>query len=363
MINSASDYEYVDVTGHESCIKGGIMPKRSGGAKKAMRYEDYLFLMEGLLERQNWMQRYGAPAKTRPWLGRMAGFGAWAWNLVAKAKTEGLEHVRIGETGPGNFCDAEQPIPTNATSPTDWQHDFRDAIARVADRKPHIEELEFKAGKPMKKDDLEKAFRNLKKLTRTWVNFSDYYGYIWGETKHRTHRAGRRQVPDAPTVDVFEDYDEPGEWEDGPGAPLYSHSSTGEHKAFPDDDESDVWWSAAFAEHEWRLGTLDWFPYAKSAKAVMVMNTWWSYEKESGGTESESHDDAFTVDVTVREGMDGRSVLDFSSINMDGLIANALSRNGLPVRHEPTNVPWEEQQVDISAMWLIVDNEFPATPE
>lgn len=54
MLNDASKYECLDVTGLEGFITGGIMPKRDtngDGSWRAMKYEDLLFLKEAYLER------------------------------------------------------------------------------------------------------------------------------------------------------------------------------------------------------------------------------------------------------------------------------------------------------------------------
>ena len=57
MLNSATDYEYVNVTGLSSFIKGNILPVRmasANGSDMQIRYEDYLFLLEAYYERMNW---------------------------------------------------------------------------------------------------------------------------------------------------------------------------------------------------------------------------------------------------------------------------------------------------------------------
>jgi len=54
MLDDASKYECLDVTGLEGFIEGSIMPKRdlrNDGSWRAMRYEDLLFLKEAYLER------------------------------------------------------------------------------------------------------------------------------------------------------------------------------------------------------------------------------------------------------------------------------------------------------------------------
>ncbi len=54
MLDDASKYECLDVTGLEGFITGDIMPKRDlrkDGSWRAMRYEDLLFLREAYLER------------------------------------------------------------------------------------------------------------------------------------------------------------------------------------------------------------------------------------------------------------------------------------------------------------------------
>lgn len=53
MLDDASKYECLDVTGLEGFITGSIMPKRDilgNGSSRAMRYEDLLFLKEAYLE-------------------------------------------------------------------------------------------------------------------------------------------------------------------------------------------------------------------------------------------------------------------------------------------------------------------------
>ena len=61
MLNSPSDYEFINVSDVGSFIHGNVLPVRftaasSGGKYATCNYEDYLYLLEAYYERMNYDQ-------------------------------------------------------------------------------------------------------------------------------------------------------------------------------------------------------------------------------------------------------------------------------------------------------------------
>lgn len=150
MISRVADYEMVDVSGLGRFVKGQILPVREGGAKRALKYEDLLFLKEGKLERQNWTLAANAAAKAN----KAAAPSRWLRkNVFESAVCSGTW---------SEYRDANKEITEGMTAYGPIEAIVGNVVMLGS----------FNAGRTaFKLEKLEKAYENMEKLKRT------LYGY------------------------------------------------------------------------------------------------------------------------------------------------------------------------------------------
>lgn len=329
MISDAGGYECVDLAGIEAAVRGAIMPKRQGGAKLAMKYEDLLFLLEGKLERSRW--RTG-------WTGERAKPGGILMSMkeflrAAKAAGRGEDMVNLSD-----FVRNDAPLPSGVTEI--WSKEtYQDAgeydpCAALGGR-PELEEIGTGATALMRMSDVESAHRNLARLTRTLESVDVFKSGRWREwTVAWFEKDGEEQSEETLT-----------EWQNATPGTVYDYSGTPNGSTVREIE-------ATVSDGVTRR-------WASSAKLLMKVHT-----IVDGGVSTERGKewlDMVAVDCQVA---DGGAI----SWNADpGTIAKQmLSRHGEGHVTEPTRTEEGTTKgvtVIIQGAHLCIDHAFPATPE
>lgn len=329
MISDAGGYECVDLAGIEAAVRGAIMPKRQGGAKLAMKYEDLLFLLEGKLERSRW--RTG-------WTGERAKPGGILMSMkeflrAAKAAGRGTDMVDLPD-----FVRNDAPLPSGVTEI--WSKEtYQDAgeydPSAALGGRPELEEIGTGARALMRMSDVEAAHRNLARLTRTLERVAVFKS---GRQRDRSvawfEKDGEEQSEETVT-----------EWQNATPGMVYEYSG----------------WPNASTVREIEATVSDGVTrrWASSAKLLMEVNT-----IVDGGLSTERGKewlDMVAVDCQVA---DGGAI----SWQADpGTIAKQmLSRHGEGHVTEPTRTEegtTKAVTVTVGRAWLAIDHAFPATPE
>lgn len=300
----------VDVTGLERFVKGEILPMREGGAKRALKYEDLLFLKEGKLERQNWTLAANAAAKAN----KVAAPSRWM----------------------------EKDVFESAVCSGTWS-DYRDANKEITEGLKNYGPIEdivgdvvalgnYEAGRTPKLERLEKAYENIGKLKRTLGTFH-LNGWeervIWKEFDWRTGTVIEEGTSDWWARDIY----------------IY------EHIVFP--------FAANRAEaqlHEFRL-TGDvisevQYPYAKRAWAIFYVLT----DVNGGGGE-----DYLVKECSVTPAANGQPArVRLASVDFVAIAQEALGRHGGTYKTEPA-LDGGNQSVMLHERRLLVEHGFPAS--
>ena len=154
MISAAADYEYVDTTGLSAFITGGILPVRmasADGSERVLRYEDYLFLLEGYYERANWN---ASPSVSVQPSGRVLDETAMLGATILSATAN-----------PAGFVNAAVTLPTAVAAA---QSSASVAAALGLSNAPLLSPTY--SDKPLSKEEVCKSFWNLKLCKRTLVS-------------------------------------------------------------------------------------------------------------------------------------------------------------------------------------------------
>lgn len=329
MISDAGGYECVDLAGIEAAVRGAIMPKRQGGAKLAMKYEDLLFLLEGKLERSRW--RTG-------WTGERAKPGGILMSMkeflrAAKAAGRGKDMVYLWD-----FLRNDAQLPSGVTEiwskETYQDAEEYDTYAALGGR-PELEEIGTGARALMRMSDVEAAHRNLARLTRTLESVDVFKSGRWRErTVDWFEKDGEEQSEETVT-----------EWQNAtPGTVYYyrgtpNGSTVGEVEATVSDGVTRRW--------------------ASSAKLLMEVHT-----IMDGGLSTERGKEWLEMVAVDCQVADGGAI----SWNADPetIAKQMLSRHGEGHVTEPTRTEeetWKSVTVTVARAWLAIDHAFPATPE
>jgi len=328
MIDSVADYEMVDVTGLERFVKGEILPVREGGAKRALKYEDLLFLKEGKLERQNWTQAANAAAKAN----KAAAPSRW----LRKATFESA--VCSGTWR--DYRDADKEI-TEGIVPV------ADRAALIGDNPPTVEgaiaELvgdevalgNFDAGRTLKLERLEMAYENMGKLKRTLEGV--FANVLWT----RRGRWHDKNWPDG--EDPYERY---GTWNMNYNL-LYWFRGT--------DNSSSV------MEFEEGLKTRA-YPYAVKAWLILPIRT-----DVDGGISTERGKawiDLKVIEcgVTQREAESGLAKVSWQDLAGATIAQEILGSHGETYYGEPTRVEGtKDQSLMLGEAYILIEHDFPAS--
>lgn len=329
MISDAGGYECVDLAGIEAAVRGAIMPKRQGGAKLAMKYEDLLFLLEGKLERSRW--RTG-------WTGERAKPGGILMSMkeflrAAKAAGRGKDMVDLSD-----FVRNDAPLPSGVTEI--WSKEtYQDAgeydTYAAVGGSPELEEIGTGATALMRMSDVESAHRNLARLTRTLESVDVFKS---GRQRERTvvwfEKDGEEQSEETLT-----------EWQNGMPGTVYEYSGT------PN--------ASTVREIEATVSDGVTRRWASSAKLLMEVHT-----IVDGGVSTERGKEWLEMVAVDCQVADGGAI----SWQADpGTIAKQmLSRHGEGHVTEPTRTEegtTKDVEVTVGRAWLAIDHAFPATPE
>ena len=170
MITSASGYEFVNVTNPSLAgfISGHILPKRdldANGSSRDVKYEDYLFLLEALYERNNW--------------------GAVPSVTVTPARRSLMESALrgavIGTSTAAGYIDRNATLPTVLVSTTQ-------ALSILQTLNAAVSLLPVTITRDLNPDNVRKMFLNLSLLKRSWKSLSwTDIATSWTDTRIYTH--------------------------------------------------------------------------------------------------------------------------------------------------------------------------------
>lgn len=316
---TAGDYEILDVTGRESFITGQIMPKRTG-AKRCMKYEDLLFLKEGLLERN------GKYSLDRDNITRVSPPGRiFRWDVFrGSVETSGGYVNPEGEMPEGPFelsggVDAQMKIIAELGGNVVPEY--------VPYSKPFALKMEY----------LEKAFRNLGKMTRTVKSVS---------ARQISRQTGINRWNDGI------DYDIP---VGGVGDDLYVYAWTGQEV-----EEDD--YRGAYGETNVVAGDGIRLPYAKEAWLFAEGEI--SYGRNDiNGSDEHHHFVVKICECTVeQEAQSKNRRITMGSVNLRSIARGVAQHFGMPFVESNASHS-EGGWADIYDPFLVIDHEFPATPE
>ena len=322
MINSVAGYEMVDVTGLGRFVTGGILPVREGGARRALKYEDLLFLMEGKLERQNWTLAANTAAKASK---------AAAPGRFLRTETFGSALCR-GVAISYYYRDKEKEITEGITAAGSESggsdtRDYARALNQIVGDEVTLEMIEI--GRALKSETLEKAYENMGKLKRTLDRIE--MNELWQGRRSRWHA---RDWRDRETYGPWgEDYTR-----------LYEYGGATDH--------------AEVHEFEETTGSKQ-YPYAKNAWLVLFVNT-----RRGPDWDATQWLDAVTIKCAVDRAENGQPATVRWPALSSGTVAQAvLASHGETYRDGPTKTQQgtESQSVTAEIPYLLVEHEFPAS--
>lgn len=338
MLNSASDYEFLDMSGLEGYVKGEIFPKRSN--KRLFKYEDLLFLQEGKLERKNWRPSEDEPEKVKPY-SRFELLGDAPRNKKGFLGATYLEDLNLSK-----FIDHKRRIESGIKS-FKWKSKGSYALAddtefmkenwdwfRYGDDL-ELDAIEATAGSPVKIRDLEAAYSNLGKLRRTAYN--PLITELFSNLRYKKWTKGYDSIRE-------ESYETFGEW-DADSIFRYQFDSS-----YTDDGEG---WSSTLYEIDVAGAPKLEFPFEIPGKVWIAGLFDSEYEN---GRASNEHGEAWR-DVVIAPYTGETSTL----ITM---LRDVVQAHGRSFRTSPEKIgtEWESTSVQAEDFCLIVDNDFPATP-
>ncbi len=268
MLNSAADYKCVDVTGLEGFITGDPLPKRdirADGSRRAVKYEDALFLAEAWEERCRWNGVPQTREEMRLKRGNLSLTGL-TWGTGADESAPGLLSYCIdGEHRPNvdgvyasfmkrdfTFASAYTDIDTGG----DATYDIGDFLGGLGVNAIDYEPLTkwryggSGHGGKLDADLLRTAYWNLGLAKRTWIG-------IGGDALISHTTIDRWSSPDG--VDIRHDTDE----YDGFDGTLYSFGGTGVAGN-----------SLRKPTYTWRSAVDVAWPWVTGAKLLLMVESW-----------------------------------------------------------------------------------------
>lgn len=343
MINSVAGYEMVDVTGLGRFVTGGILPVREGGARRALKYEDLLFLKEGKLERTNWRLAANTAAKAN----KAAAPSRWLEkNAIVAATCSGTW---------GEYRDAEKEmeegiynIKTEDAQGTWHGKTTEEVIEEVAGSVVALDAVDW--GRTPKLEKLEKAYENMGKLKRTLmeINVYDILASEQGETIEKEWDKNGNLVRSQTTQN---------------GATTWTYVYVSEGQGWPE--------GSIREGYVIRNGTLlsptdVAMPYAKKAWILIVgLFEKWKTSRNAP-TEYVGSWDIAVRELTVTPGQNGQpATVSLAGLDLDGIMEEMMGNQGVTMYDEPQMltgyVTTENINADFSTAYLLIEHEFPAT--
>lgn len=353
MIAKADEYLEVDTSGCEGCITGQLLPNRSKGTDGKgwiVRYEDLLFLKEGKMERLHWKDGPGQK-ETRP---------PRSISIAKANEALRLMGERTGGLREGDWCDAQTQIGEgegwtdgavklkeiyNEGNKNDVVDGNPDCLTEYAGMTVavELENAEVK-NHVMSRTNFLAAYRNLGKLTRTTEIFE-----VSNWVRERMKEAR---------------FDDDGEIEEETTSDWYDGSGN-----LWEEQASHL--GAKMIETENALPELPTRPYAKRARLLTCMGADYleikEKEDEEGSYIEEVRDRAWTVAIELTVGEGGK--LEWPGDICERLVDMAFEQMGkkkirmLAPFGENSNELRRATVMMENLGTLIVDHEFPATPE
>ena len=320
MLNSANDYRILDMTGLGSFVTGAIMPVRSGAAKRALRYEDLLFLREGKRERQEAHNYYGLTRETPP--SRI--LSAYTFN---SAQISYAAHFVNGGQLPSGVLKLGSESGYNR-------------IVRELGGQPVLEDANVSRFGKFDAGNVAAAHRNLAKLKRT-VMGDGAHRNEWYHSKDQYIRSQREGDPkeEQVTYDVM--------------MGVYYSYSWRESRTHPDD----AW---------------DWYSQEVTAeKGDGIMLPWpraaWMYIQgrmmyyQNGEKTQEDNFLVYAGECTIGSLQNGFKSVVAPTVDMKELAQTAAAAYNVPFR-EGIAHSIDSGLVELSEGVLVIDHDFPATP-
>lgn len=315
MLRKTEDYKILDVTGLEHFISGQILPVRKGGARRALKYEDYLFLREGFLERANWRTASGQNVEKVVPAGRLL-----KGNAMKEACVTAIRNVLH------DYIDADAALPSGVSSITDgevYAKDFESKVSGDVLTWAELNALAFQS--TLKLERLEEAYANLAKMTRTREFEFDITRLFTSRTmvRHEKDSTGYdRTYPHSGQNYIL----------------LYQWGST---------EDEDGNWGAWVDEITETPKTDAGYQYAKTATLLLGVHTTINMKE---------YDDWYPVQLNVSQ--EGK--LSMAAGTLAAAAAAVLSSHGETYRTEPGK-NGNKQISMLSVMEvLVVDHKFPA---
>ena len=299
MIDSASGYECVNVSGLSGFITGEILPKRdiaADGSWARQKYEDYLFLLEAKHERENWDT---TPSATVSPKGRLI-------------KGLYISATQVQSSTVSSYFKKDIAIPTGLVSTTSSATIMQAMNAAVSLQTVSI-------GSSLKADTMRKLFWNIAQLKRSTksITWSDIATGWTGVVTYTLSDGTSAANP--PT--------------DSPNR-LWAHAR-GSRVGSPH--------TGITISYKSSFGT---FPWATGAILFLKVT---SYNEDSG---------AYFYDVVaVRCSVSNGTV---SVPSLSGVAQTACAAHGMTYTAFPSRITSGGGSVDITSYLLVVENDFPA---
>ena len=331
MINSASGYECVDVTGLSGFINGNIMPVRDnsgGGAWRAKRYEDLLFLHEAMLERE-WAIRADSISLATP----KPRFVSTS-NFKSCANTTYDKYVvnLPGGNIKGYYIDKYKSPVFNFTQTSETT--IKDALASLgygfSDPEQDI------LGRELDADDVRLAFYRTKKYVRAV--------HVLSNAPTVTYTA---------TVTVYRHGEYSNEWTEtnastGAGFPLYEQTVRG----------TSIAESNSSRRYTFTFSNPPSYRWPKQTVGGVAPQCYWLFLVE---VDSHPLGGSHTYNRYLVSKLAGTT--SFSSFDVSGMASTAAGLAGVPYSDSPYATP-ESNNVGVSIYvkdWVaVMDHDFPA---
>ncbi len=318
----------VDATGLGRFVTGGILPVREGGARRALKYEDLLFLKEGKLERTNWRLAANTAAKAN----KAAAPSRWLNEAEFRSATY-METWHLKMTG---WYDKDHEITTGivAAGYSAGGQDTRDTqgkLDEITGDEVTLAAMEYGATPTL--NVLATAYENMGKLKRTLDQI--YPASLWASRRRRSHHKS--------WYEDGTDYEYYGPW--GTDSDIL-------YEMYGNTDNMTTY------EVEETTGTMQ-YPYAKRAWLIVFMET-----TKGPDWDRTVWNDAVVVECTVTAGQNGQpATVGWPSFTSASVAQMVLESHGETYYAEPTRIESTSVSIniDISTAYLLIEHDFPAT--
>ena len=343
MIDSTAGYEMLDVTGLGRFIRGNILREREGGARRALKYEDLLFLKEGQLQRMNWKWPNGTPpAKVQP-PGRVLDR-----TVFENAVCDDRWRITHGDEYRDKNKEIQRILPVY-----DENNQAR-ALDDFIGGEVSLEHISV--GRALKLEKLEKAYENMGKLKRTWdggISLRNEFKVFSRRKLREVDGLGREFTePDRVIEEI------------GEGVHLIYESGRRIDEMPDREDEGQInptmrWYEQA-ETRTWEWGSVEVinerYPYAVAAWLIGILEG--GIEKENGN--SEDYEDWIALGCRVEVEEEERLRRVRLGIDWSELAQETIERHGGEYVTAP-NYSMKNQSVNFVAYGLLVEHGFTAT--